>query len=56
MKTIKKLDKMSRKICFEAGYKQCKKDVLEVIDEMPYLDNDGNVIEFIEELKARIKG
>ena len=32
------------------------KDVIDLIDKCPYLDNDGNVLAFKKELKARING
>ena len=41
---------------WDKGYEKALKDVLGLIDECPYIDNDGNVLEFIKELKARITG
>ena len=57
------MNKMSRKVCFEAGYKQCKHDVLGLIDEMKLKifeegikDRATGYFQGLEELKARING
>jgi len=63
------MNKMSRKVCFEAGYKQCKHDVLGLIDKFykkKMKDKQLSEEEWysaetisgldLEELKARING
>ena len=49
---IKINNTMSRKVCFEAGYKQCKEDVLKLIDEV----DQGQDWPILKILKARITG
>jgi hypothetical protein len=51
--TNKELNKMSRKVCFEAGYKQAKEEFEKMIDEIKM--NMDEVAEYLC-LKAREKG